>query len=147
VSEAINRPAGVPEPVVVPLNEGMWRAAAEGRLDVQRCTVCGAHRYPPMNGCFRCGALDWEWATLPGTGTIYTYTWWPDRKRSETEGRDVLSNKVIVELDGTEGGPVRIESNVVDAWELGDLEVGKRVSFVAVPVGEGVALPCFRRIG
>jgi uncharacterized OB-fold protein len=144
-THGINRPTNVPSPVVVPLNERLWRAAAEERLDVQQCSDCGAHRYPPMDGCPRCGSLGSAWATLPGTGTIYTYTWWTDRARSEQAGHDVWSNKVIIELDGAQGGPVRLESNVVDAWEVGDLSVGQRVELVTVPLEEGVALPCFRR--
>jgi uncharacterized OB-fold protein len=139
-----NRPSGMPGPVLAPINEGMWRAAGEGHLDVQRCTNCGAHRYPPTDGCYRCTSFDWEWSVLPGTGTIYTFIWVPDRARSVPEGRQVLYNVVIVELDGTEGDAVRIASNVLDAWEPGDLHVGQRVELECVPLGEGIGLPCFR---
>jgi uncharacterized OB-fold protein len=140
-----NRPSTAPPPVVAPINEGMWRAAAEGRLDVQRCAKCGAHRYPPTDACYRCDAVEWEWSTLPGTGTVYTFVWIPDAARSAEQEREVLSNVVIVELDGTEGEPVRIMSNVLDAWEIGDLRVGQRVELDCVPLGDGVGLPCFRR--
>lgn len=143
----INRPSGLPAPVVAPVNEGMWRAAAAGRLDVQRCTGCGAHRYPPTDGCYRCGSLQWEWSTVAGTGVVYSYIWVPDRTRSAELGREVLYNVAVVTLDGVEGDPVRILSNVVDAWEQGDLYVGQPVRFVSVEFGEGVALPCFRRQG
>jgi uncharacterized OB-fold protein len=146
---AWNRPTGLPAPVVAPLNEGMWRAAADGRLAVQRCTGCGAHRYPPREGCSACASLEWEWATLPGTGTVYAYSWVPERARSATLDGDVLYNVAVVELDGTEfgeeGGPVRMLTNVVDAWEPGDLAIGQAVALVSVPVGEGIGLPCFRR--
>jgi uncharacterized protein len=135
----------MPDPVVAPINEGMWRAAADGRLDVQRCTGCGAHRYPPADGCYRCSSLEWEWSTLPGTGTVYTYTWIPDATRTEELGREVRYNVAIVTLDGTEGDPVRVLSNVVDASELGDLHVGQAVEAAFVPFGVDLALPCFRR--
>jgi uncharacterized protein len=140
-----NRPSGMPGPALAPINERMWRAAADGHLEVQRCTNCGAHRYPPTDGCYRCTSFDWEWSTLPGTGTVYTYSWVPDRARSEAEHREVLYNIVIVELDGTEGDPVRIMTNVLDAWESADLRVGQRVELQCVPLGEGIGLPCFRR--
>src|SRR5690606_5644847 len=110
------------------------------------CTACGAHRYPPTDGCARCASLDWEWSTVPGTGTVYSFIWVPDRKRSD-ETRQVLYNVVVVELDGTEGDPVRIVSNVLDAWEIGDLHVGQRVELACVPLGDGIGLPCFRRAG
>ena len=32
VGEALNRPSGMPDPVVAPLNEGMWKAAAGDQL-------------------------------------------------------------------------------------------------------------------
>ena len=83
---------------------------------------------------------------MPGTGTVYSFVWIPDRGRS-VEGHEVLSNVVIVELDGTEGDPVRVMSNVLDAWELGDLQVGQRVELECVTLRDGVGLPCFRRAG
>jgi uncharacterized OB-fold protein len=127
----------MPPPVVAPINEGMWRAAAAGRLVVQCCGACGAHRYPPADGCYRCGSLHWDWADLPGTGVIYTYIWIPDGPGQY--------NVVVVTLDGTEGDPVRILSNVVDAWHPDELEVGQAVEFRAVEFEPGLALPCFRR--
>ena len=52
VADRLNRPGGRPAPVVTPVNEGMWRAAAVDQLAVQRCLDCGAHRYPPGDGCY-----------------------------------------------------------------------------------------------
>jgi uncharacterized OB-fold protein len=136
----------MPPPVVAPVNEGMWRAAAGGRLAVQRCDHCGAHRYPPGDGCYRCGSLQWDWAVLPGTGVIYSYTWIPDRGRSAEPDRTVLYNVAVVTLDGTEGDPVRILSNVVDAWRPDDLKLGQAVELSAVEFEPGLALPCFRTV-
>jgi uncharacterized protein len=136
----------MPPPVVGLINEGMWRAAAEGRLAVQRCQSCAAHRYPPADGCYRCGSLDWDWADLPGTGVIYTYIWIPDRTRSAEQGREVLYNVAVVTVDGTEGDPVRILTNVVDAWLPDDLQVGQAVELSPVAFEAGLALPCFRRV-
>jgi uncharacterized OB-fold protein len=134
----------MPDPVVTPINEGMWKAAARGRLDVQRCTGCAAHRYPPTDGCYRCGSLEWEWSSLPGTGTVYSYIWVPDRVRTAEQSREVLYNVAVVTLDGTEGDPVRVLSNVVDVWEMGDLHVGQALEPSFIPFGHDLALPCFR---
>ena len=136
--DQINRPVGLPAPVVAPINEGMWTAAAEGRLDVQRCARCGADRYPPTDGCYRCGSLQWDWATVPGTGTVYSYIWVPHP--------DGLYNVAVVTLDGTDGDPVRVLSNVVDCWGVDDLRVGQNVEFEPVPFGPGLAMPCFRTV-
>ena len=146
MTDQVNRPSGMPVPVIAPVNEGMWQAAAAGQLAVQRCQGCGAHRYPPVDGCYRCTSLRWEWAVLPGTGVIYSYIWVPDRARAAAGARGAHYNVAIVTLDGTEGDPVRMLSNVVDAWELSDLDVGQRVELVGVPFGDGLALPCFRRV-
>jgi uncharacterized OB-fold protein len=135
----------MPSPIVAPINEGMWRAAADGRLVVQRCASCGAHRYPPTDGCYRCGSLDWDWADLPGTGVVYTYIWIPDRTRSAPPDSPVLYNVAVVTLDATEGDPVRILTNVVDAWQPDDLYVGQKVELFAVEFEPGLALPCFKR--
>ena len=133
----------MPDPVVTLINEGMWRAAADDQLAVQRCLDCEAHRYPPADGCYRCSSYRWEWSRLPGTGVVYSYVWIPDRSRAEEPG---LYNVVVVTLDGTVGDPVRILSNVLDAWEPGDLQVGQVVEVVGLPFAEGLALPCFRTV-
>lgn len=141
-----NRPAEAPLPVLDATNTGLFRAAAEGRLDIQRCKNCTAHRYPPAALCHRCNAAEWEWSTLSGLGAVYSYSWVPDRDRSQRHDRPVFYNVAVVELDGAEPGPVRMMTNVVDAWEPGDLRVGDMVEVVGVPVGEGIALPCFRKV-
>jgi uncharacterized protein len=156
MTDHVNRPSGMPSPVIAPVNEGMWRAAAGNQLAVQRCQECGAHRYPPGDGCYQCSSCRWEWATLPGTGVVYSYIWIPDRARgagnsgagdSAAAGSEAACyNVAVVTLDGTEGEPVRMLSNVVDAWGLDDLHVGQRVEVVGVPFGDGVALPCFRMV-
>jgi uncharacterized OB-fold protein len=136
----------MPDPVVAPINEGMWRAAAGGRLAVQRCQDCGAHRYPPGDGCYRCSSCRWEWSMLPGTGVVYSYVWIPDRSRAAVGDEAACYNVVIVTLDGTEGERVRVLSNVVNAWGRRDLHVGQTVEVVGVPFADGLALPCFRTV-
>lgn len=136
----------MPDPVVTAINEGMWRAAAEDHVAVQRCTDCGTHRYPPAEGCYRCLSLRWTWAQLPGTGEVYSFVWIPNRA-PVTSGAAPLYNVAVVTLDGTEGDPVRILTNVVNAHEQSDLHVGQQVEVVGVPFADGVALPCFRSVG
>jgi uncharacterized protein len=136
----------MPDPVVAPINEGMWRAAAAGQLAVQSCQGCGAHRYPPGDGCYRCSSCRWEWSILPGTGVVYSYVWIPDRSRAVAAEEAACYNVVVVTLDGTQGEPVRILSNVVNAWRQGDLQVGQAVEVVGVPFADGMALPCFRTV-
>jgi uncharacterized protein len=135
-------PDGLPLPPVDRTNAGFWRAAAEGRLDVQQCEQCGAHRHPPTEGCYRCGSLDWSWDALPGTGTVFTYTWvvQPLHPAVETV---VPYNVSVVDVDGVTDEPVRIVSNVVDADE-GSLRVGARVTLACDKLTDDVGLPRFR---
>lgn len=135
-------PAGLPLPPVDRTNAGFWRAAAEGRLDVQRCTACGAHRHPPTEGCYRCRSLDWEWDTLPGTGRIFTYTWVVQALHPAIESAAPY-NVTVVEVDGIEGEAVRLVTNVVDATE-DTLRVGATVTLACDRLEPEIGLPRFR---
>jgi uncharacterized OB-fold protein len=133
---------GLPLPTVDRTNAGFWRAAAEGRLDIQQCSQCGWHRQPPTEGCFHCGALDWGWDTLPGTGTVFTYTWVHHPLHPAVTDA-VPYNVSVIALDGVVGAPVRVVSNVVDAGE-DDLQVGAAVTLVCDRLTDDIGLPRFR---
>ena len=113
-------PADLPLPPVIGTNAGFWKAASEGRLDVQQCRECGAHRHPPTEGCYRCGSLDWGWVE-----SVVPY------------------NVSVVEVDGTSDEPVRLVSNVVDATDE-TLHVGSRVTLACDKLTDEVGLPRFR---
>jgi uncharacterized protein len=130
-------PEGLPAPTVDRTNAGFWQAAAEDRLDIQRCAGCGWHRHPPTEGCFHCGSLDWQWSTLPGTAVVFTYTWVHHPLHPAVEAA-VPYNVAVVSLDGVTGDPVRLVTNVVDATPP-TLVVGARVT-LACEAG----LPRFR---
>lgn len=140
-----DRPPGLPAPTVTPLTEGYWRAAAEGRLVVQRCAACGAHRHPPTGACYRCRSLEWSWDEVPGTGRVYTYTW-ADRPAHPDLAHLGVYNVAVVELDGTEGDPVRILTKVVDV-ERDALRVGLPVEVTFERVDDETALPIFAPAG
>jgi len=133
---------GLPLPTVDRTNAGFWAAAAAGRLDIQQCASCGWHRHPPTEGCFHCGALDWRWDTLPGTGRVFTYTWVVHPIHPAMVER-VPYNVVVVDLDGITGDPVRVVSNVLDATE-DTLAVGVGVGLECERVTDTIGLPRFR---
>ena len=101
----LNLPSFASRPGVDPINEGLWRSAAEGRLAIHRCSECGVHRYPPAHVCHECGSWEWSWDTLPGTGTVFSYVWLPDPARSPEGGPLIYANVAVIELDGTQGPP------------------------------------------
>jgi uncharacterized OB-fold protein len=72
-----------------------------------------------------------------------SFVWLPHAVTGSEE--DGCYNVAVIELDGTAGDPVRMLSNVVDAWAPGDLEVGERVQVECIRLSETVGVPCFRR--
>lgn len=128
----------LPSPGWEPLTEGYWRAAGEGRLVAQRCSDCGRHRCPPSWACYGCQSMAWEWADLPGTGTVYTYTWADQRAVPDSP----LYNISVIELDGTEGEAVRLMTRVTGV-DKDSLRVGLPVEVTFETVDDEVAVPFF----
>ncbi|MFJ6939216.1 bifunctional MaoC family dehydratase N-terminal/OB-fold nucleic acid binding domain-containing protein [Streptomyces sp. NPDC101132] len=62
-----------PRPVVNRDNQGFWDGVREHRLLIQRCTGCGALRFPWLPGCNACGSPDWDTVEAGGTGTVFSY--------------------------------------------------------------------------
>lgn len=141
-----NRPGGMPLPNMNACEAGLWSAAAAGRLDIQKCTACGAHRNPPSEACIYCGSFEWSWDTLPGTGVVITYVWIPDPTRQDQGLPSPYYNVAVVELDGAQGGPTRIMTNIIDAWAFEDLAVGQRVELACVKLTDEIGMPCFTRV-
>jgi NAD(P)-dependent dehydrogenase (short-subunit alcohol dehydrogenase family)/uncharacterized OB-fold protein len=53
---------------------GLVRAAAQGRLELQRCAACGAIQYPPREACVRCLSIELEWTAISGDGELISET-------------------------------------------------------------------------
>lgn len=133
---------GLPAPTSSVLTEGYWRAAGDGRLSLQQCSSCHAHRHPPTAACYRCQSLEWEWADVAGTATVFTYTWVEHPVHPATADY-VPYNVAVVELDDCEGDPVRIATAILDV-DRDSLVIGLAVAVEFDPAGDGVALPVFR---
>jgi uncharacterized OB-fold protein len=50
-----------------------WEGLAAGELRLQRCSACGAYRFPAESFCERCAGTELEWETVPGHGTVYSF--------------------------------------------------------------------------
>ncbi len=57
-----------------PTTEPFWRACAQGRLIVQRCSACGTHQFYPRPFCLSCESTALSWVDTKGRGTIYSLT-------------------------------------------------------------------------
>ena len=50
-----------------------WEGVRAGELRVQRCTGCGAYRWPARAICNRCRSFDADWVALSGAGTVRSW--------------------------------------------------------------------------
>ncbi len=133
-------PDEMPPPAVNAETAGWWEACAQHRLVVQRCTQCGTTRHPPGPVCPRCRSTDAEWADLPGTGSVYTYT--IVRQAFLPALADTIPYVVAaVEPDGA--GGARLVSNVVDI-DPEEVDIGMPVEVVWEDMGPELSLPRFR---
>ncbi len=131
---------------------GYFEAAREHRLAVRRCLDCGLLRGEPGPGCPWCSSLNWEWYTVSGKGTIYSY---------QIVAHTVLPGFrewvpfaiVLVELDEQRGQPgpedgLRITANLLDKDMEPEAEenvaIGKRVEVAFLDLDNGLTLPQFR---
>jgi len=73
---------GIP-PAVTEETAAFWSAAKEGRLVVERCSVCGAESFPPRGMCRTCRARAMTPVEITSRGHVYSLTvnyqrWLPD---------------------------------------------------------------------
>ena len=127
-----------PQPVPTAETAHYWRAAHEGRLEIQHCRDCARHQFYPRAFCTRCLSDQIEWVRASGRGRIYTYT------VCHVAGHPAFEARVpyaigMVELD--EG--VRMLAGIVDS-DLARLAVGARVQVCFERISDEIALPMFR---
>ncbi len=135
--------------------KGYFDAAKEHGLVVKKCLECGHLRGEPGPGCPWCPSLRWEWETVSGNGTIYSY---------QIVAHTVLPGFkewapfpiVLVELDEQSGWPnpddgLRITANLLDddlnPEKEENVAIGKRVEAVFVDLADGLTIPQFKLSG
>jgi uncharacterized OB-fold protein len=131
-------PDAMPPPLADATTLPWWRAAAEHRLLVQRCTSCGRTRLPPAPICPECRCADADWKQVPGRGEVYSYT---------TVFRPIVAGQtlpfVIAVIALAEAGGVRILSNLVGA-SADEIAIGMPVELVWEDMSPDLAIPRFR---
>lgn len=127
-----------------PMTQPFWDAAKEDRLSVPKCTSCGTFRLPPSPFCFNCQSRGFEYADLPGTGTIYSFT--VVRHPLHPDLADACPYvSGVVELDGTQGAGARMLVNIIDC-DPDAVRIGDRVEIVFEHVNEEMSTPRFRPV-
>ncbi len=107
-----------PYPLPTPTSQPFWNALREERVALQRCDACSTWVHYPRSHCPNCLARELSWHTVPGNGTLYTFTvtHQPTSPHFADEMPQILA---VVELP--EG--VRLTSTLC-AVETGDVAVG-----------------------
>ncbi|HEY4135751.1 MAG TPA: Zn-ribbon domain-containing OB-fold protein [Alphaproteobacteria bacterium] len=132
-AEKPQKPTPRPSPESVPY----WEAAAQHKLRVQQCHVCGKHWFPPSQRCPHCTAADFAWVEVSGKGKVYSFVVFERVYHPAFEG-EVPYVVALVELAE---GP-RLLTNVVGiAPDKVRCEMPVKVLFD--DVAEGVAVPKF----
>ena len=118
------------DPTTVPF----WEAAERRELLIQRCTECGAHQFYPRPFCLECNALEVEWVTAGGGGTVYSMTVVHLPVSKEFEPPYAV---LLVDLDE---GP-RLLGNLLE----GECAIGDRVRVAWRERVDGPPVPAFVR--
>ena len=97
---------------------------------MRHCTACGNSHHYPRAICPVCFSDDTEWRSVPGTGTIYSYS----VLRRAAEPYAIA----YVTLDDS----VALMTNIVDC-DLDKLYVGQAVRVVFRAIEDGLTVPMF----
>ena len=81
-----------------PLTDPFWQAAADGRLALPACGVCGVWQWYPVAGLPCHPEADHQWRTVPGEGSIFTFT--RVERAFLPVGGDPPYTVALIELDG-----------------------------------------------
>jgi uncharacterized OB-fold protein len=104
--------ASYAEPVITLYDAPMWESMARERMALQKCSRCGAFRYPPGPICPECTSLDYSWTEVSGAGRILS---WVVFHRQYFEDYPPPYNVIAVRLAE---GPI-VVSNLVGAAPSG----------------------------
>jgi uncharacterized OB-fold protein len=124
--------------VLPPIDSAFWAAAREHRFVLQRCVVCGEHRFPPRLRCPNCGRTDSEWVTASGRGTVVSYVVVHQRLHPAFD----CCLPYVVALVQLNEGP-RMLAMLIDST-LAEVHVDAAVEVVYQAVDEEITVPRMR---
>jgi len=116
-----------------------FAAAAEERLELQRCGACAKIWFFPRPACVACGSERFGWIVASGRGRVHSHS--TVHRAPSTEFRERVP--YVVALVDLEEGP-RMMANVVGEGAL-EVSIGDALELTFEERGEGRKLPQFRR--
>ena len=84
-----------------PLTDPFWQASADGLVALPSCGVCGCWQWYPLAGVACHPEADQVWRTVPGEGSIFTFT--RVERAFLPSGGEPPYTVALVELDATPG--------------------------------------------
>lgn len=122
-----------------------WAACARHELRFPRCRRCGRYQWYPRDLCGACLGDAFDWAEIPPTGTVYSYT---VVRRAFLPGSDhrVPFTVLQVQFDAAPG--VTLLTNLADEGDAPAIRVGTRVviAFTEVVTAQGTATMPYARV-
>ncbi|MCY4144537.1 MAG: OB-fold domain-containing protein [Gammaproteobacteria bacterium] len=119
---------GLPRPVPSPdgLDAPYWKAAAENRLVLQRCSDCGTYQWGPEWTCHNCCSENLVFEEILPHGRIYSYerVWHPVHPALAEQGPYIV---VLVEFPNHDGA--RMVGNLLGD-PLQEVKIGGSVEAV-----------------
>jgi hypothetical protein len=132
-------PFGKPLPVADADSRPFWDGCRAGELRLQKCTGCGALRYPPASLCPDCGGGEAGWVALGGRGRVFSWI-----TVTHPIPREVYEGEVpyvVALIDLAEGA--RIASNIVGCAPA-EIAAGMEVEVIFENVTDEITLPKFK---
>jgi uncharacterized OB-fold protein len=131
---------GIPTPTLFEWNRPFFAGGIEGRLVLQRCRRCKRLIYYPRILCPFCFSTEYEWETLSGRGTVYSFAivWRPNHPAFAEQIPIILA---VVDL--SEG--VQMVTTLVGCAQEA-VEIGMQVTAVFEKIADGIALPKFEPV-
>ena len=130
------RPLPEPDELSAPF----WAAAAQGRLEIQRCGGCGVYHFPAVVACPDCAGTDLRYEQVSGRGRVFSVTETAAGARHEWHRRRLPYLVGLVELV-EQPGLLLLTNFPRDSRD--DVRTGRQVQFHAEPVTEEIGLPQF----
>jgi hypothetical protein len=128
---------GVPTPTLYEWNRPFFAGGTEGKLILQRCLRCKSLIYYPRLVCPSCLSREYQWETLSGRGTVYSFAivWRPNHP--------AFADRIPITLAivALEEGPQMV-TTLVDCTP-DRVEIGMEVTVVFDTIADGIALPKF----
>ena len=139
-------PDSMPPPQPVPDARTLpyWEHAGRGELAISRCSSCAEWHFPPPEFCRECGSADFEYVTLSGRGSVYTFI---IQHHRVAPGFAAALPYAIALVTPDEAPEVRLLGRVVDT-PIGAVKIGKPAQVVFVDhKGGDFTIPCWRIVG